>query len=188
MPLQQALDPDTLLVYHLDDAPLPSKHGYPVRVLATGTYGMKNPKWITRIEVVNAARPGFWQQQGWDEQGIVQTMSEITAPSDGTHLGAGRSATLSGIAFAGARGVSRVEVSTDGARTWQDAHMLPSLGPNTWMFWQFPWQPPDAGEVTLAVRATDGTGTVQPARETDPFPAGATGYHRIHVQIDARPS
>ena len=63
----------------LNDQPLPQKHGYPLRVLGTDTYGMKNPKWLTRIEVVSEPRDGFWQQQGWDVHGIVQTMAQISA-------------------------------------------------------------------------------------------------------------
>ncbi|HEY7295479.1 MAG TPA: molybdopterin-dependent oxidoreductase [Dehalococcoidia bacterium] len=182
MPLAQALDPSTLLAYQLDGAALPHKHGHPLRVLAAGTYGMKNPKWLTRIEVVAAEVPGFWQQQGWDERGIVQTMAQINTPADGAKLATG-SVTLAGIAFAGARGIARVELSTDGGTSWTDAQLLPSLGPNTWTFWQYAWQPAQPGAYTLTVRATDGTGTLQPARRTDPFPAGATGYHQVRVRV-----
>ncbi len=183
MSLAQALDPSTLLAYQLDGAALPHKHGYPLRVLAAGTYGMKNPKWLTRIELVPAEVPGFWQQQGWDEQGIIQTMAQINTPGDGAKLGAG-TVQLGGIAFAGARGIARVEVSSDGGASWSEAQLLPSLGANTWTFWQYAWQPAASGAFTLSVRATDGSGTVQPARRTDPFPAGATGYHQIHVRIN----
>ncbi|HZU77738.1 MAG TPA: molybdopterin-dependent oxidoreductase [Dehalococcoidia bacterium] len=180
--LQQALDPTTLLAYKLDGAPLPDKHGYPARVLGVNTYGMKNPKWVTHIQLVSNAPPGFWQQQGWDEQGIVQTMSEIITPNDGAKVAPGAT-TVSGIAFAGGRGINRVEVSTDGGASWSEARLLPALGPYTWVFWQFTWQA-QPGKYTLAVRATDGTGAVQPARRTDPFPAGATGYHEVQVRVN----
>jgi len=182
--LAQALDPATLLAYQLDDAPLSYKHGFPLRVLGTGTYGMKNPKWVTRVQLMRSGQPGFWQQQGWDEQGIIQTMSQVYSPRDGAGLGPGP-LTISGIAFAGARGVQRVEVSTDGGKTWSAATLVPSLGPNTWTFWQYQWLGPTAGAHVLAVRATDGVGTVQPSRQTDPFPAGATGYHSVRVRVSA---
>lgn len=184
MPLQQAMDPATLLVYNLDGAPLPQKHGFPVRVLGTGTYGMKNAKWVTRMEVVTTGSPGFWQQQGWDEQGIVQTMAQIDTPTDGTRLPVGPAA-IGGIAFAGARGIARVEASTDGGATWSDAQLLPPLGSNTWTFWQLPWQPAQPGSYTIVARATDGIGTVQTVRHTDPFPTGATGYHQLRVRVTA---
>ena len=184
MPLRQAQDPATLLAYRLNDGPLPQKHGYPLRVLGAGTYGMKNPKWLTRIEVTDATRAGFWQQQGWDEEEIVQTMSQIGVPGDGMEVPAATT-TIAGIAFAGARGITRVEVSTDGGATWSDAQLLQSLGPNTWTFWHNAWPDVRPGEYTLVVRATDGAGTVQTARRTDPFPVGATGYHQVRIRVSA---
>jgi DMSO/TMAO reductase YedYZ molybdopterin-dependent catalytic subunit len=180
--MPQGIDPATLLVYQLDGAPLGYKHGFPVRLLGTGVYGMKNPKWITRIELSGENRSGFWQQQGWDEQGIVQTMSEITAPADGSAVKSGGT-TVGGVAFAGARGINRIEVSTDSGTSWNDAQLLPALGPNTWTFWQFPWRPERAGTYSLLVRATDGTGALQSSRRTDPYPVGATGYHQVHVRV-----
>jgi len=182
--LAQALDAATLLAYQLDDAPLSFKHGFPLRVLGTGTYGMKNPKWVTRIQLTRSGQPGFWQQQGWDEQGIIQTMSQVYSPMDGTAVRPGP-LTISGIAFAGARGVRQVEVSTDGGKTWSAATLMPSLGPSTWTFWQYDWLNPTAGAHVLAVRATDGAGTLQPSRRTDPFPSGATGYHSVRVRVSA---
>jgi Mo-co oxidoreductase dimerisation domain len=150
----------------------------------TGTYGMKNPKWLTRIELVRAAAPGFWQQQGWDEQGIIQTMSQIVSPGDGDRIP--KSAiTIAGIAFAGARGIDRVEITTDSGATWNEAQILPSLGPNTWTFWQHDWQPPQAGSFVIAVRAADSSGTPQTPRRTDPFPSGATGYHQVRLRVSA---
>ena len=180
--VQQAMDPDTLLAYKLDGQPLPYKHGFPARILATGIYGMKNPKWLTHIQLVGSPHVGFWQQQGWNEQGIVQTMSRIDAPNDGSALRTG-TVSIVGVAFAGARGITKVEVSTDSAKTWSEATLVPSLGPNTWTFWQYSWQPSRAMNYTIAVRATDGTGTVQTPRRTDPFPDGATGYHEIKVRV-----
>ena len=180
--LAQALDPSTLLAYRLNDEALSYKHGFPSRVLVTAIYGMKNPKWVTRMELVRSPKPGFWQQQGWDEQGIVQTMAQIDTPNDGAAVSQG-GVTVGGIAFAGARGIAAVDVSTDGGATWISAQLLPSLGPNTWSFWQYAWQAPSPGSYTLAVRATDGTGAVQTARRTDPFPVGATGLHQVHVRV-----
>jgi DMSO/TMAO reductase YedYZ molybdopterin-dependent catalytic subunit len=182
MTLTQAIDPATLIAYQLDGAPLSQKHGYPARVLGTNTYGMKNPKWLTRIELTRDTRQGFWQQQGWDGEDIVQTMARIDAPGDGMRLPLGP-ITVAGIAFAGARGISRIELATDGGSTWSDAQIAPSQGANTWTFWQYAWQPAQAGSYTLTVRATDGTGTVQPSRRTDTYPTGATGYDAIHLKI-----
>ncbi len=182
MSLAKALDPSTLLAYKLDGQPLPSKHGFPLRVLGTGTYGMKNPKWLTRIDVVETGQPGFWESQGWNEQAIVQTMSRIDQPPDGAVLRAATTV-IQGIAFAGSRGIQRVEVSTDGGTSWKPAVIQQPLSSNTWVFWHFTWQPPRAGSYTLVVRATDGTGQVQTSRQTDTYPDGATGYHQVDVRV-----
>lgn len=184
--MEQGRDPSTLLVYQLNGSPLPAKHGYPVRVLATGIYGMKNPKWVTQIDAISGTRAGYWQQQGWDERGIIQIMAVITNPANNAALVLPASpATISGVAFAGSRGISQVEVSVDGAATWAVAELLPSQGPSTWTFWHFDWQPPKAGQYSVLARATDGTGTLQPSRRTDPFPDGATGYHQVRYRITA---
>jgi DMSO/TMAO reductase YedYZ molybdopterin-dependent catalytic subunit len=183
MTIDQGRDPATILAYQLNDAPLPSKHGYPVRVLATGIYGMKNPKWVTQIDAIQGTRPGFWQQQGWDERGIIQTMATITTPVNNAELPMGVPLSIGGVAFAGSRDIRGVEVSVDGGAAWAAAELLPSQGPSTWTFWHFQWQPPKSGQYSIAVRATDGTGTVQPSRRTDPFPDGATGYHVFRYRI-----
>lgn len=182
MTLAQAMDPATLLAYQLDGAPLPARHGYPLRVLGAGTYGMKNPKWLSKIELTREKSTGFWEAQGWDAGAIVQTMSRIDAPTDGATV---RSGTVSvrGIAFAGARGITKVELSTDGGRSWSPATLDPTLGPDTWTFWTYPWHATSPGPYKLFVRATDGAGHVQTSVATDTYPAGSTGLDRIVVQV-----
>jgi DMSO/TMAO reductase YedYZ molybdopterin-dependent catalytic subunit len=182
MSLEKALDPDTFLVYRLNGEPLPFKHGYPLRVLGAGTYGMKNPKWLNRIEVTNSAPDGFWERQGWNPDAIVQTMSRIDSPRRTVAAGA---VTVQGIAFAGDRGIQGVEVSRDDGRTWTPAALLPPLGPLTWVFWQHMATLP-AGTYNLVVRAMDGSGNAQVERETSTYPEGATGYHRLRIQVSDR--
>ncbi|MGH2363719.1 MAG: molybdopterin-dependent oxidoreductase [Chloroflexota bacterium] len=180
MTIRKAMDANTLLVYKLDGQPLPNKHGFPLRVLGAGTYGMKNPKWLTRIELGAKASQGFWEQQGWNPDAAVQTMSRIDTPSVGS-VPAGN-VMFNGLAFAGDRGIQRVELSTDGGRTWQNAHLLPAAGPLTWTFWQSAAKLA-TGRYTVQVRATDGSGRLQTAQQADPFPAGATGYHTIQILV-----
>ena len=182
MPIAQALLPSTILAYQLDDAPLPREHGFPLRVLGSGTFGMKNPKWLTRIEVAHAGEPGFWEQRGWDADAIVQTMSRIDVPTDRAPV-QGTPIEVAGVAFAGDRGIQRVEIASDGETTWQAAELFPSLGANTWVFWHYQWSPRRVGSHVLVVRATDGRGQVQTAVERGTFPAGATGYHEVEVQV-----
>jgi DMSO/TMAO reductase YedYZ molybdopterin-dependent catalytic subunit len=179
MPMAKALDSDTFLVYKLNGRELPKKHGYPLRVLGAGTYGMKNPKWLRRIEVNNAPADGFWEAQGWTPDAIVQTMSRIDSPRRKVDAGEVR---IQGIAFGGDRGISAVELSRDKRKTWLPARLVPALGPLTWVFWQF--------DTTLAaddhdyeVRAVDGKGQPQTVEFNASFPSGATGYHGLKIRV-----
>jgi hypothetical protein len=182
MPLERALGPDALLVYELDGAPLPPKHGYPARILGAGTYGMKNPKWVTEIQFARSTAPGFWEQQGWNPDAFVQTMARIDTPTDGATLKTG-ALSIAGVAFAGDRGIKSVELSGDGGTSWQPAALLPPILPNVWTFWQTTWQPKTPGAYTVVVRAVDGTGQPQTGANADTFPVGATGYHQIRVNV-----
>ncbi|HEV7661977.1 MAG TPA: molybdopterin-dependent oxidoreductase, partial [Chloroflexota bacterium] len=106
MALDKAQDPNTLLAYALNGQPLPTKHGFPLRVLGSGTYGMKNSKWLTQIDVVAAVEPGFWEQQGWNPDAPVQTLARIDTPKDAETVTGATS--ISGVAFAADRGIQRV--------------------------------------------------------------------------------
>ncbi|MDR7548290.1 MAG: molybdopterin-dependent oxidoreductase, partial [Armatimonadota bacterium] len=181
LPIADALNPTTLLAYEMNGEPLPPRHGFPVRLLVPGLFGMKNPKWITRIEVVNYDFRGYWEASGWSDEAVVKTMSKFTTPTRGS-LPAGEVG-LGGVAYAGDRGIRKVEYSTDGGRTWQQAETAPPLGPFTWVLWAAVWTPAGPGEYVLKVRATDGTGVLQAARESPPLPDGATGYHTLRIRI-----
>ncbi len=181
LPIGDALNPTTLLAYEMNGEPLPPRHGFPVRLLVPGLFGMKNPKWITRIEVVNYDFRGYWEASGWSDEAVVKTMSKFTTPTR-TSLPPGEVG-LGGVAYAGDRGVRKVEYSTDGGRTWQPAEVKPPLGPFTWVLWAALWTPAGPGEYVLKVRATDGAGVLQPARESPPLPDGATGYHTLRIRI-----
>lgn len=181
--LQKAMDPDVMLVWEMNGAPLTSQHGFPARLLVPGIYGMKHVKWLTSIELVNYDFLGFWQDpsQGWSDPAPVNTMSRIDFPTDGT-LSLDRQA-LSGIAFAGDRSISKVEVSTDGGKTWKQAYLKPPLSHTAWVVWGYDWTPTAPGQYTVMARATDGAGKVQTPKQADPYPDGATGYHTVMYQV-----
>jgi DMSO/TMAO reductase YedYZ molybdopterin-dependent catalytic subunit len=181
LPVADALNPTTLLAYEMNGEPLPPRHGFPVRLLVPGLFGMKNPKWITRIEVVNYDFRGYWEASGWSDEAVVKTMSKFTTPTRFS-LPPGEVG-IGGVAYAGDRGVRRVEYSTDGGRTWQEADVKPPLGPFTWVLWAAVWTPAGPGEYVLKVRATDGKGVLQTARDSPPLPDGATGYHTLRIRI-----
>lgn len=173
IPLERAMNDGTLLVYEMNGEPLTPTHGFPVRLIVPGIYGMKNVKWITRIEAIDRDLKGYWQRRGWDDRAEYKTMSRIDAP-DST---VGGEATIAGIAFAGDRGIIKVEVSTDGGRTWEQAEIKSPLSPYTWSLWQRRWTPPQAGKHKIIVRATDGRGVTQTSQYAPPAPDGSSGYH-----------
>jgi DMSO/TMAO reductase YedYZ molybdopterin-dependent catalytic subunit len=176
IPIAVAQDPATLLAYEMNAEPLPPKHGAPVRVLMLNRYGMKQPKWLTNIVVAKGDFTGYWEHQGWSKEAIVKTGSAFRAEvMDGGVLAIG------GWAFAGRRGISRVEISADGGKTWIPAALKAPLGVNCWQFWSVEWKPPAPGDYTLMARAADGTGAVQPAQPRPTLPDGGQGYHTIKV-------
>jgi len=173
--------PDVMVAYDLDGAPLPQAHGFPARILIPGHYGMKGPKWLDSIEAVPAVVNGYWENQGWNRDAVVKTMSRIDVPADGAILRA--PVTVAGVAFAGARGIARVEVSTDGGRTWADAELKPPLSALAWTLWSHAWTGATESQYTVQVRATDLAGQVQTADSRPSYPDGASGYHTIRVNI-----
>jgi DMSO/TMAO reductase YedYZ molybdopterin-dependent catalytic subunit len=174
--------PSIMVAYELDGAALPTLHGFPARVLIPGHYGMKGPKWLTSIDLVDHESGGFWEQQGWDHNAIVRTTSRFDVPRDGNILKLGP-LDVSGVAYAGTRGISKVEFSTDAGKSWSDATFGTPLSAFTWVLWNTTWTPEKEGAYTLMVRATDGTGAMQDQGAGASYPRGASGYHTIRVDV-----
>lgn len=178
-----ASDEGTLIAVGMDGEALSREHGFPARVLGLGTYGMKNPKWLTSIEVVDSPYTGFWEERGWSREATVRTTARFDTPAPGSTVGIGT--TIAGVAFAGDRGISRVEVSTDAGRSWSQAELEPASSPFTWVRWRYPWTPPTEGDYTLRARAVDGEGVPQSSAFAPPHPDGASGYPVIAVSVSA---
>jgi DMSO/TMAO reductase YedYZ molybdopterin-dependent catalytic subunit len=179
--LAQALGPQALLVYAMDGQPLPQAHGFPARLLIPGLYGMKNGKWITGLEAGAGGYQGYWEQQGWSREARVKTTARIDVPADGDLL-AVRPTFIAGVAFAGDRGIARVDVSIDSGRSWTAATLRHPLAEQTWVLWELPWRP-TSGTHLIVVRAIEPSGVVQSPSVTPPLPDGASGYHAITVIV-----
>ena len=181
LPLAALLDARTLLAWEMNGEPLPDRHGFPLRAVVAGRYGEQSAKWLSRIELTDHPYKGFYQSQGWSDKPL-STMSRIDTPTSAATLGP---VTVSGIAFAGLRPVTRVEVSTDDGGTWHQATLLPPIATEAqaWRFWQWAWRPPRAGRYTLIVRATDSTGETQTSTVGPGVPNGATGWHSVQVLV-----
>lgn len=180
LPLKEELADDAFIAWRMNGAELPARHGFPLRVLIPGHYGEENPKWLTRIELTDHFVGGLYADQGW-YNGQLHTMTRIDRPRGQLKLG--QIVEIGGLAFAGPRGIQKVEVSTDNGLTWHTATLQPPMSPDAWVFWTWNWTPLLPGSYTLASRATDGTGAVQTATIQGSVPNGSTGYHRVKVQV-----
>ena len=174
--------PEIMVAYDLDGSALPIQHGYPARIVIPGHYGMKGPKWLDAIDLVNHETGGYWEQQGWDHNAIVKTTSRLDAPRDGDIIKLG-AIDVGGVAFAGTRGISKVDYTIDGGTNWITAPFDPPLSNLTWVLWRATWTPSAEGAYRLMVRATDGSGTLQDSRGAGSYPSGASGYHTIQVNV-----
>ena len=183
IPLELALDGSVLLAVSQNGEPLERGHGFPCRVRIPAIYGMKNVKWIQEIEVVPSDYQGYWQERGWSDIATVKTASRIDVAGDDGTAGAGNETWVAGVAWAGARGISKVEVSTDGGSTWDETILKRPLSPYSWRQWAYRWTPDGAGDAVVMCRATDGEGETQPAEETPPHPDGAAGFHSVTVSV-----
>ena len=170
-----------MVAYELDGAPLPQRHGYPARILIPGHYGMKGPKWLDSIELANQELRGYWEQQGWDHNALVKTTARFDEPRDGDIVKVG-AIQLGGVAFAGTRGIGKVEYTTDGSR-WSPADFDPPLSELTWVVWRATWTPANEGAYRLMVRAVDAMGSRQDPRNAPSYPDGASGYHTVQVSV-----
>src|SRR5829696_5521355 len=150
IPLNKGLMNETILAYEMNLATLTSKHGFPLRAIVPGLYGMMNPKWITEIELVDKVYEGYWQRNGWTNIAEYNTGSSIVIPGQSpirnrfrnldenftnNSSSANKRVPIAGIAFGGDKGISKVEVSTDGGITWKTAKIKEPLSRYTWILW-----------------------------------------------------
>ena len=184
IPLEKAMSEDVILAYLLNGEPLPDEHGYPLRLVVPGIYGMKHVKWITRIEPVPEVYTGYWQERGWSDEAPVLTMSKIVTPFQQSTLPIDRPSLIGGVAFSGDRGISRVEVSLDGGQTWVDADVEEALSESSWVRWSYEWTPDEELSTAILARAYEGDGTLQIEDEQPALPDGSTGLHEIVVSTD----
>lgn len=181
--IERALDDYSFLALEMNGAPLPASHGFPVRTLLPDLYGMKQPRWLKRITLLEeAATTSYWEKLGWGGEVPVKTMSRLDPRS--RHPRAGP-LDLTGVAFAGRRGIRAVEVSLDDGAHWVRCDLVTPTAPNVWSLWRYVWNAPTPGRHVVLVRAIDGRGAVQNAKVKGSFPDGASGYDDMVIEIPA---
>jgi len=175
LPRDKAIQREVLIAYQMNGRDLPRDHGYPVRAIVPGHYGMASVKWLTRIHAVREPFRGYWQTSDygyWDHLdgkpvrralAEMKLKSEIARPRVYETLGANQVYTIFGAAWAGETEVTEIAVSTDGGQTWAKAEFLDPAQRHAWRRWKFDWlTPKKLGQYTLLARAKGADGSVQP--------------------------
>jgi DMSO/TMAO reductase YedYZ molybdopterin-dependent catalytic subunit len=194
LPLAKALKPEVLLAYRMNGEALSVAHGYPLRAVVSGWYGMASVKWLSRIVVTNRPFHGYDQTTDygiWERRDGLASLTPITSmevkasiarPSASETIPAGAAYRLYGAAWAGESEVTKVEVSTDGGKTWAAARLIDEAKPFCWRRWEYNWDKPLAGKHRLLARATDKEGHRQPM-ERDPDRRNYMINHVVPVEI-----
>ena len=172
-----------MLCHSWDGHPLPSDHGFPLRIWIPDRFGLKQPKWITSMELTAEYEEGYWVERGWDETAQVKTTSVIdTVAVDAAYANGTQTVIpVGGIAWAGDRQISNVQVRVDGGE-WNDALLRAPLSETTWVIWRYDW-PLEAGNHVFEVKAFEGDGTPQIETVEDARPSGATGLHSREADV-----
>lgn len=179
--LDESMRPEVLLAYEVNGEPLPHQHGFPLRLVVPGWYGMTSVKWLRTISVVPAPFQGYQQTNGYrfraqpEDPGEPVTRmaprSLMVPPGFPEFLSRDRilplgPCPLQGRAWSGWGGIESVDVSLDGCRTWQAAQLGTPPGPTAWTPWTFQWRPAAPGIYVLACRTRDTVGNEQPLEPT----------------------
>jgi DMSO/TMAO reductase YedYZ molybdopterin-dependent catalytic subunit len=198
LPLARALDGDVLLATKMNGADLSAAHGFPLRAIVPGWYGVASVKWLTRIRIVERPFQGFFQTFDytyWQRlQGLptlvpiteLEVKAQIARPTANEVLPRSNEVRIHGAAWAGDSEVAKVEVSTDGGQSWAAAQLLGEPVPHAWRLWEHRWRTPgQAGRAKLMARATDQRGRTQPL-ERDPDRRNYMISHVLPVDIEVR--
>ncbi len=202
IPIEKAMDADTLVAVQMNGAQLTRHHGFPARALVPGWIGAASCKWLSEIKVLDKEFEGNFMKPGYrypnhplkpgdplnvdDSHPLtaLNVKSIIASPTDGSSVKS-KSVHLHGAAWAGEADIVKVEISADAGATWQPAQLGREQSKYAWRLWNYSWKAPKAGDYTLMSRATDSQGRVQPAT-ADWNPSGylynAIDQVKVHVE------
>jgi DMSO/TMAO reductase YedYZ molybdopterin-dependent catalytic subunit len=201
LPLAKARQPEVLLAWAMNGEPLSPLHGFPLRAVIGGWYGMASVKWLTRIIVSETPYEGYWQTFDYSQferrDGGLVSMKPLTAmppkaqiaqPAIGETIIAGSAYTIRGMAWAGEEDVASVEVSVDGGATWAAAKLVGEKKSHCWRLWEYPWIVHNvSGPVKLFARCVDGKGRGQPEKRDADRRTYAIS-HLVPVEVTVKPA
>jgi DMSO/TMAO reductase YedYZ molybdopterin-dependent catalytic subunit len=176
IPLSKA-SADILLAYKMNGSELPPEHGFPLRAVVPGWYAMASIKWLQRVIVTDQPFTGYYQTMDyayWRRRGDIaeltpltemQIKAQIAHPAEGEVVTANSNVRVRGAAWTSDGEITKVDLSTDGGATWNEAKLLGESKLNAWRLWEFDWETPSKpGKQTLIARATDSNGRRQPVQ------------------------
>ena len=203
IPIEKALDVDTLIATKMNGAPLTSHHGFPARALVPGWIGAASCKWITEIKLLDKPFEGNFMSPGYrmpnqpvkpgdtvkpeDTHSVtaLDVKSVIATPATDAKLKA-KSVTISGAAWAGEAEIAKVEISTDAGATWQPATLGNDRSKYAWRIWSYRWKPAKPGAYTILSRATDTKGRTQPSSAVwNPSGYLYNAYDQVNIHVEA---
>ena len=195
LPLEMAYHPDTILAWEMNGETLSPQHGFPLRLVVPGWYGMASVKWLQEITALTQPFKGFFQSQDYVYIGeedipdhtpvanmrvrslIIEPESESSFRKDRIHL--------SGIAWSGDGAVVKVELSFDGGDSWKEATLQASTSTYEVTRWGYDWQPTRTGRYKIISRATDSSGNTQPLKSLwNKGGYGNNSVHQINVFVE----
>ena len=197
LPLTKAAKPEVILAYRMNGKELPPAHGFPVRAVVPGWYGMASVKWLARIVVTERPFDGYFQTfmySIWERRHSLPTLvpvteiqvkAEIARPAPMEVVPARSRYRVHGAAWGGESHVTKVEFSDDGGTSWVETKLLGEPVPYAWRFWEHDWETPRAGPRTLMARATDSRGRVQPPKR-DNDRRDAMISHVLPIEIEVK--
>ncbi|WP_423923872.1 molybdopterin-dependent oxidoreductase [Frigoribacterium sp. 2-23] len=176
---------DALLAVGMNGEPLPTEHGFPVRMVVPGLFGyVSATKWVTSLEVTRFDRAeGYWTPRGWDALGPVKLESRIDTPTTRSTFAPGDTVPIAGVAWEPHTGVAKVEVKV-GDDEWAAAELAEAVSDDTWVQWVYRWTAV-SGSHDVFVRATSKDGSVQASAYVPPAPNGAEGWDQISLTVSA---
>lgn len=171
-----------LVALYMNGKPIPALHGFPVRILNPGYHGVKQPAWITTIEVIGKSIKDYWEVRGWDCSPPMAVDSVIFFPKKSVTVRKNQPLRMGGAAFGGTR-IAKVEVTTDKGKTWKEAGIVRKLDTDhVWVFWEIEVLLAKRGKYTVNVRATDIHGNVQQEKDPDRYD-GANDWPVLRVNV-----
>lgn len=196
VPVEKAMN-DVLLAFAMNGEALPAAHGFPLRAVVPGWYGMASVKWLQRLIVTDRPFNGYYQSIDYAywkrDQNMpvlvplaeMQVKAAIARPENDEVISANSKYDLKGAAWTGNAAITKVEISCDGGKSWSEAILRGEATENAWRLWELEWKTPAPGSYTLMARATDSRGRVQPA-ERDTNAGTYMIRHCLPIEVEVR--